>query len=31
METQIFVPHDQTEAQNVDALAVYLESIYYGN
>lgn len=31
METQIFVPHNPQEAANIQALADYLSSIYYGN
>jgi hypothetical protein len=31
MDLQIFVPQDQQEVENVEALAAYLDSIYYGN
>lgn len=30
METAIFVPHNEREKRNVEALAEYLNSIYYG-
>lgn len=31
MDTPIFVPHNEQEAENIEALASYLGSIYYGN
>lgn len=30
MEMEIFVPHSEFEQQNCQALADYLNSIYYG-
>lgn len=31
METEIFVPHSEVEAENVKALATYLDSMFFGN
>lgn len=30
MEMEIFVPHSEMERQNCEALADYLNNIYYG-